>query len=191
MSQAQTARWPRSDPETRAAEPARWYVAHLQANHEKRAAEELRRRSVEHYLPLYASVRRWKDRRITLNLPLFPGYLFVRIPLSERLRVLGVPSVARLVGFAGPPVALPDAEIDTLREKLGRGARAEPCAYLAIGRRVRVTRGPMEGLEGFLVARRKKSRIVISIDAIQRSIAAEVELTDVEPVQPRIEGRPA
>jgi transcription antitermination factor NusG len=182
MAEIESTRGLERDPRTNAALGAlHWYVAHLRANREKRAAEELGLRLVEHFLPLYASARRWKDRRVTLDLPLFPGYLFVRIRLLDRLRVLGVPSVARLVSFAGLPIALADAEIDALREKLARGVRAEPCSYLAIGRRVRVMRGPMEGLEGFLVARRKKSRIVISIDAIQRSIAAEVDATDIEP----------
>lgn len=173
----------RETPSRAAGEPARWYVAHLLSNREKRAAEELRLRSVEHFLPLYSSVRQWKDRRVTLELPLFPGYLFVRIRLSERMTVLGVPSVARLVGFAGLPVALPDAEIDALREKLAGGVRAAPCAYLAVGRRVRVTRGPLQGLEGFLVERRQKSRIVISMDAIRRSISVDVEASEVAPVR--------
>jgi transcription termination/antitermination protein NusG len=160
-----------------------WYAAHLHANREKRAAEELRWRGVEHFLPLYASVRRWKDRRVTLDLPLFPGYLFVRIRLADRLRVLSVPGVARLVGCAGVPTSLPDAELESLREKLSQGMRAEPYPYLALGRRVRVIRGPMQGVEGFLVSRRKRSRIVISIDSIERSIAAEVEAGDVEPTR--------
>jgi len=159
-----------------------WYVAHLHANREKRTAEEFALRSVEHFLPLYESRRDWKDRRVTLCLPLFPGYLFVRIRLRDRLQVLQVPGVARLVCCAGHPVALPDAEMDALRQKLDGPMRAEPHRYLPIGRRVRVTRGPLEGLEGFLVRHRQKSRIVISIHTIQRSIAAEVEISDVEPM---------
>src|SRR5215470_10036357 len=81
----------------------RWYAAHLCANHEKRVAAELNARNVENFLPLYSSVRRWKDRRVNLQLPLFPGYLFVRLPLRDRLRVLQIPSVVRLVGFGGSP----------------------------------------------------------------------------------------
>src|SRR6266566_9125756 len=88
----------------------RWYAAHTRANHEKRLAEQLAERSVEHFLPLYQCVRRWKDRRVTLQLPLFPGYILVRLPLRGRIRVLQIPGVARLVGFNGGPVPLPDAE---------------------------------------------------------------------------------
>src|SRR5215470_4543476 len=78
-----------------------WYAAYTCANHEKRIAAELQARTVEHFSPLYSSVRRWKDRRVNLELPLFPGYVFVRLALSDRLRVLQIPSVVRLVGFNG------------------------------------------------------------------------------------------
>src|ERR1700681_4454873 len=97
---------------------SRWYAAHTRANHEKRLAEQLAERSVEHFLPLYECVRRWKDRRGALQLPLFPGYILVRLPLRDRLQVLQIPGVPRLVGFTGIPVPLPDEEIDALREKL-------------------------------------------------------------------------
>jgi transcription antitermination factor NusG len=162
---------------------SRWYAAHTRANHEKRLAEQLAERSVEHFLPLYECVRRWKDRRVTLQLPLFPGYILVRIALREKMRVLQIPGVARLVGFNGSPVALPDAEIDALREKLNRRVRAEPHAYLQAGRRVRVKTGPLEGFEGILVRRKHKYRIVVSISLIMRSIAVEVDLADVEPAR--------
>jgi transcription antitermination factor NusG len=160
-----------------------WYAAHTRANHEKRLAEQFAERSVEHFLPLYESERRWKDRRVTLQLPLFPGYILVRLPLRERMRVLQIPGVARLVGFNGSPVPLPDAEIEALREKLNRQVRAEPHPYLQAGRRVRVRRGPLEGFEGILVRRKHKFRIVVSIDLILRSIAAEVDIADVEPAR--------
>src|ERR1700687_1115579 len=76
---------------------SRWYAAHTRANHEKRLAGQFAERSVEYFLPLYECVRRWKDRRVTLQLPLFPGYILVRIALREKMRVLQIPGVARLV----------------------------------------------------------------------------------------------
>jgi transcription antitermination factor NusG len=158
----------------------RWYAAYTSANHEKRVAEQLVVRAVEHFLPVYASVRRWKDRRVTLQLPLFPGYVFVRMALRDRLRVQEVPGVARLVGFDGTPAALPDVEIEALRASLESGVRAEPHPYLTVGRRVRVKGGPMTGMEGILVRRKGKLRVVISIDQIQRSVALEIEEADLE-----------
>ena len=94
-----------------------WYAAYTCAQHEKRVAAELGMREVEHFLPLYSSVRRWKDRRVTLDLPLFPGYVFVRLALRDRLRVVQIPSVVRLVGFSGLPTALPDEEMEILRTR--------------------------------------------------------------------------
>src|SRR5712692_8315886 len=98
----------------------RWYAAYTCANHEKRVAKQLEERSVEHFLPLYGSVRRWKDRRVQLDLPLFPGYVFVRLVLRDRVRVLQIPSVVRLVGFGGLPTALPDQEMEAIRNGLQR-----------------------------------------------------------------------
>src|SRR5216684_6666396 len=107
-----------------------WYAAYTCAQHEKRVAAELGMREVEHFLPLYSSVRRWKDRRVHLEFPLFPGYVFVRLALCDRLRVVQIPSVVRLVGFGGLPTALPDGEIDAMRLSISQGLRAEPHPYL-------------------------------------------------------------
>src|SRR5712692_6237884 len=129
----------------------RWYAAYTCANHEKRVREQLELRGVESFLPVYETVRRWKDRRMRLQLPLFPGYVFVRMALIDRLRVLQVPSVVRLVGFNGQLSALPDEEIDSLKQGLAGGVRAEPHPFLTVGRRVRVKRGPFEGMQGILL----------------------------------------
>jgi len=160
----------------------RWYAAYTSANHEKRVSAQLGIRSVEHFVPLYESMRRWKDRKVRLQLPLFPGYVFVRLTRSERLRVLQVPGVARLVGFNGLPCALPDSDIEALKAGLASGIRAEPYPFLTVGRRVRVKAGPLEGLQGFVVRRKNRLRLIISLDLIHRAAAVEVETTDLEAV---------
>ena len=86
---------------------SQWYAVYTCARHEMRVAEQLSLRSVEHFLPVYSSIRHWTDRSKELQLPLFPGYLFVRIALRDRLQVLEIPSVARLVGFNGAPAPCP------------------------------------------------------------------------------------
>lgn len=161
----------------------RWYAAYTCANHEKRVAGQLAQRSLEHFLPLYETVRRWKDRRVRLELPLFPGYVFARLALRERLRVLQIPSVVRLVGFNGHPSPLPDAEIEALRTGLTRQLCAEPHPYLTVGRRARIIRGPLEGCKGVLIRKKGLLRVVLSIDLIRRSAAVEVDSADVEPLQ--------
>jgi transcription antitermination factor NusG len=161
------------------AEP-HWYAAYTSANHEKRVALQLTERSVKHFLPLYESVRRWKDRRRKLQMPLFPGYIFVRLALRDRHQVLQVPGVAWLVGFKGLPCALPDSEVEAMQTCSERKACLQPYPYVQVGRRVRVTCGPLAGLEGIVVRKKNRMRLVISLDLIHRSAAVEVEAEDVQ-----------
>lgn len=157
-----------------------WYALYTCPRHEKRVAEQIERRSVPCFLPLYRSVRRWKDRRKELDLALFPGYVFVRMALANRLRVLQLAGVVRLVSFHGQPAALPAEEIQALQDRLSRGLKIEPHPYLRAGRRVQVSSGPMRGLEGIIVRTKDRCRVVLSIDLIMRSVAVEVDEADLE-----------
>ncbi len=159
-----------------------WYAAHTRARHEKRVAEQLASRHVEFFLPLYLASHRWKDRTARLELPLFPGYIFVRLPLQQRRKVLGIPSVVSLLGAHGAPTPLLTSEIESLRSGLEAQLRAVPLPYLKIGRRVRVKNGPLRGAEGILLRKKDKFRIVLSIDLIMRSVAVEIDATDVDPL---------
>jgi transcription antitermination factor NusG len=166
--------------------PLQWYALYTCPRHEKCVAHQIEQRSIACFLPLYRSLRRWKDRHKELELALFPGYVFVHLALRDRLRVLQVPSAVRLVSFNGQPAVLPEAEIETLRQRLSRGCGVEPHPYLCVGRRVRVRGGPMQGLEGIIVRRKDRCRLVFSLDLIMRSVAVEVDESDVEPIaEPR------
>lgn len=158
-----------------------WYAAYTRAQHEKHVAAELGMREVEHFLPQYSSMRRWKDRRVQLELPLFPGYVFVRLALRDRLRVLQIPSVVRLVGFNGLPAALPDSEMEIMRSGLSQSLRAEPHPFLTAGRRVRITGGPFAGLEGVLKRKKNSLRVIVTLELIQRSVVVDVDVADVRP----------
>jgi transcription antitermination factor NusG len=161
-----------------------WFAAYTCANQEKRVVPHFEARAVEHFLPLYSSVRRWKDRNVQLELPLFPGYVFVRIALGLRLRVVEVPGVVCLVGFNGKPYPLPDSEIESLRKAIGNASRIEPHPYtnLSVGSRVRIKSGPLAGVEGKLVRKKNVCRVVLSLDLIARSAAVEIDFTDIERV---------
>jgi transcription antitermination factor NusG len=161
---------------------AQWYAVYTCARHEKRVAEQLAGRAVQHFLPLYGSSRRWQDRRVHLQLPLFPSYVFVRIPMRERMRVLEVPGVVHLVSVNGLPVPIPDQEMERLRMGLSGSPRVKPHPFLTVGRRVRIVRGPLEGLEGILLRRKGETRVVLSLDLIQRSISVDLETDAVEPI---------
>src|ERR1700722_18756162 len=126
----------------------KWFAVYTASRHEKRVAQHLIQREIEFYLPLYRSERKWSDgSRVTLDLPLFPGYLFIRIQRSERSLVLGVPGALAVVGgTGGDPAWLPDATIDTLRSGLEtRTARPHP--LLTVGQRARIRSGALTGFE--------------------------------------------
>lgn len=159
----------------------KWYAVYTCANHEKRVREQLELRCVDSFLPLYETVRRWKDRRMRLQLPLFPGYVFARMALQNRLQVLQVPGIVRLVGFGGHPIALPDEEIEGLRKGLTSGILAEPHPFLTVGRRVRIMSGPLAGREGVLLRKKGSLRVVLSIELILRSVVVDVAEENIEP----------
>jgi len=159
-----------------------WFALYTCANHEKRVAAHLAARGVEHFLPLYRSRRAWKDRRVFLEMPLFPGYLFARFALPARLLVLDVPGLVRLVGFNGQPYPLAESDIETLRTGIRSALRLQPHPYLTAGSRVRIARGPLAGMRGILVRKKNTCRVVLSLELIARSAAVEVDAADIERV---------
>ena len=161
----------------------RWFAISTRSRHEKRVAQQLRERAVETFLPTYHTMRRWADRTKMVTLPLFPGYVFVRILSSERLRILKLPGVVRFVGFGGNPAPVSNAEIETLQRVLKSPTSIEPHPYLKVGCRVRVKAGPLHGAEGILRRKKGVKRLVLSLDLIMRSIAVEVSAADVYEVQ--------
>jgi transcription antitermination factor NusG len=158
-----------------------WYAVYANANHEKRVAQQLGQRSIEHLLPLYESMRRWKDRRVRLQLPLFPGYVFVHFALRDRLEVLQIPGVVHLVSFAGQPASLREEDLHALQNCLSHGNHVAPHPYIQAGRRARVKSGPLQGLEGIILRRKNRTRIIVSFDLIMRSVAVEIDETDLAP----------
>ncbi|MBZ5706791.1 MAG: UpxY family transcription antiterminator [Acidobacteriia bacterium] len=160
----------------------RWYASYTNPRHEKQVARQMEANGIPCFLPLYRSVRRWKDRRKQLELPLFPGYVLVQIALKDRLQVLRLPGVAQLVSFNGKPAPLPGSEVEALRRGLAGGVCVEPHPFLRVGRRVLVRSGPMAGVEGILQRKKDRFRVVISIELIRRSVAMEVDEADLEPI---------
>ena len=165
------------------AERAGWFALYTTSRHEKRVAEHLGQREIEHFLPLYRSKRKWKDgSRVTLDLPLFAGYLFVRIGRSQRGRVLEVPgTVALVMGTGGGPATLPDATIMALRSGL-REREAEPHPLLTAGQRARICFGAFAGFEGVVVRQKNLCRVVLTMENIMRSFSVELPVEALEPL---------
>ena len=164
-------------------EPAeRWYAVSVRPRHEKFVARHLECRGLNYFLPVYRSVRCWKDRRKELDVSLFPGYVFVNLNLRDRLGVLRAPGVVQFVLFQGQPAAIPESEIRALESSQSAGLELQPHPYLRQGARVRVKRGPLMGAEGIMIRRKQRFRLVLSIDLIKRSVMFEVDEADVEPL---------
>jgi transcription antitermination factor NusG len=139
---------------------------------------------VENFLPLVMSVRRWSDRAVQVELPLFPGYAFVRLVYSpdQRVRVLRTHGVVDFVGTQGRGTPIPDKQIEDVRTLLGGKVPFKNSASLKVGQKVRVRGGAIDGVEGILTARRGERRLIIFIEPIQRSLSIDLEGYDVEPV---------
>lgn len=163
-----------------------WFAAYVSSRHEKSVARHFDERCLEGFLPLYEATHRWKNGRHHLQLPLFPGYVFVRISSSERCKVLQVPGVNYIVGTHGIPSPLPLPEIERLRSAVRGGVIAQPHPYLKVGTRVEVRNGPLEGLVGILQRWHGRYRMVISVDLIMQSIAVEVDASDVAPIRSKV-----
>jgi transcription antitermination factor NusG len=166
-----------------------WFALYTTSRHEKRVAEYLNIRQIECYLPLYRAERKWSDgSRVTLELPLFPGYLFIHIRRNEKGCVLAVPGAVAVVGgTGGDPAPLPDTTIEALRTGL-KLRPAQPHPFMATGQRVRIRSGALAGFEGIVVRSKNGCRVVMTLEHIMQSYAVEVDSEDLEPMPP--EARP-
>jgi transcription antitermination factor NusG len=162
-----------------------WWALYTRHQHEKTVADMLAAKGFEVFLPLYESMRRWKDRQKMLSLPLFPCYVFVRGGLNRRLQVVTTPGVHMVLSHGEHVALIPEIEIDAIRKTLEGPFRVEPHPFLKCGERVRVIRGTLEGVEGILVRKKNQTRLVLSVAMVAQSVAVEIDAADVVPVTPR------
>jgi transcription antitermination factor NusG len=159
-----------------------WYAVYTRSRHEQVVKHQLDGKGIENFLPSCVKVSQWKDRKKQIHLPLFPGYLFVRIFLRHRVEVLKTLGAVSIVGDGSSPLPIPELAIRSIQAFIEKGLRYDPHPYLSIGNRVRIVEGPLSGLEGILVRKDNKDRLVISVDLIQRSISVEIDSWKIEPV---------
>ena len=158
-----------------------WLAAYTSPRHEKVVARHLEARQVENFLPMYRVVRRWKNGcNVPVELPLFPGYLFVRVPHRTESQLLNIPGLLTFVGPGRRASEIPDPEIEWLRSELPL-RQTEPHAYLTVGSKVRIVVGPLAGHAGILVRKKNSLRVVLSVDLIRQCVAVEVGASEIEP----------
>lgn len=158
-----------------------WYALRTKSRWERVVADALAGKGYEGFLPTYAVRNQWSDRLQRVEVPLFPGYLFCRLDVAERLPILVTPGVIDIVGIGKVPESIPDSEIEAIQAVARSGCPTVPWPYLRVGQTVRVTRGAMRGVEGLLVSVRKEFKIVLSVNMLQRSVAVEVDRDCIEP----------
>ena len=160
----------------------RWYALRTRSRHEKRVEEQLSAKGIEAFLPLTERWSRWKDRRKLVAFPLFPGYCFARFPLAERVAVLSAQGVVQVLGTQGGPVPVPDPEIEAVRRLVTSTLPYDPHPYLQEGMRVEVLRGPLAGVQGVLLRKGARARLVIGVSLIRQGASVELDALDVRPV---------
>jgi len=165
--------------------PGHWYAVYTKSNYEKKVASQLQHKGITNYLPLWREVHSWTDRKKIVEVPLFRGYVFARFADSgrNRLTILQTPGVARIVGI-GDIEPIPDAEITAIQQLLTSRVQCAPHPFLCEGDWVRVTKGPLQGLEGLFLRQKSPTRLLISVSLISQSVAAEIEAGDVKVVSP-------
>ena len=159
-----------------------WFALTVRPNHERTAEQALAYRGLEAYVPLYRARKQWSDRVKIMDLPLFPGYLFCRLNLEERLPLLTTPGFLYLVGVGKNPEPVDEAEIAGIQAVLRSGLTVTPWPNLVVGQKVRLKHGPLRGLEGVLTRIANRHRIYVSVTLLKRSISVEVDPEWVLPV---------
>jgi transcription antitermination factor NusG len=160
----------------------RWYAFRTRSRHEKKVQRQLEDAGLQTFLPVAPLIRQWSDRRKTVEMPLFPGYGFVRIDYAsgDRIRVLSVHGIVSFVGPNGSGIPIPDHQILDLHKLHRHKMPCQPHPYLEIGQRVRIRGGALDGVQGVLSEHREDRSLVISLEPIQRSVSIRIEGYDLE-----------
>jgi transcription termination/antitermination protein NusG len=157
-----------------------WFALQVRPRYEFIAANTLRGKGFEQFLPTYTMNRKWSDRTKQINLPLFPGYVFCRFNAEIRVPILTTPGVIRILGTDS---GIPVGEIEAIRAVVTSRLPATPCSYLKIGTKVQVIDGPLAGVQGILTSYGNQQTFILSITLVQGSISVEIEPGNVALVQ--------
>ncbi len=156
-----------------------WFAVWTRSRHEQVVREQLERKQVEAFLPTVTRWRHWKDRKKQVDWPLFPGYCFARFDPQHRLSILKCIGVVSIISFDGEPAAIPEHEIDGIRQLVESDLAYDPCPLIREGQMVEVMHGPLKGVVGRLIRKGAHARLVLSVDLIGQAVSVEVDAGDV------------
>ena len=174
------------EPEASGIQPARdsevrWFALWTRSRHEQVVREQLAQKRIDVFLPTVTRWSRWKDRKKKIDWPLFPGYCFARFNPADRLPILKCAGVVNIISFQGEPAPIPEHEIDGIRQLVESDLAYDPCPMIREGMMVEVIHGPLKGVNGRLVRKNEKARLVLSVDLIGQAVSVEVDAADVRP----------
>src|SRR5947208_13972998 len=173
---------------TKASDGSLWFAIQVKSTHEKRVTSLLQYQTYQYLRPLYTSLRRWSYRIKSVELPLFPGYVFTRFTPAARIPILTTPSVISIVGIGATPTPIDEREIAAIQRAVASGFGLSPHPFLQVGQRVRINGGSLCGLEGLIADVRKRDHLILSVTLLQRSVAVEIDSGWVTPIySPRAE----
>jgi transcription antitermination factor NusG len=159
-----------------------WYALQIRSRWEGTAAGLLKGKGLETLLPTYTTRRKWSDRSKVVESPLFPGYVFCRFDVHNRLPVLITPGVISVVGMGKIPIAVEESEIFSIQAAIGSGIQLEPWPYVEVGERVRIKDDVLDGMEGILTSFKGSHRVIISVTLLRRSVALEIDRSRITPL---------
>jgi transcription antitermination factor NusG len=162
-----------------------WYVLYTRYQHEKRVAQSLSIKEHDVFLPIYGAAHRRRDRTKCVWLPVFPCYVFIRGGMDRQLQLLTTPGIIGIAQSSGRPAIVPQEQIDGVRRIVETSLRIEPHSFLRCGERVRVKAGPLTGLEGIMVRKKGTFKLIVSVELLCQSVAAEIDISCVEGIGPR------
>lgn len=159
-----------------------WFALRTRSRHEKIVRDRLSGQGIENLLPTMTRLSQWKDRRKAIEVPLFSGYCFARFPWNGRLPILKVSGVVEIVGVGSRGEPIPDAEVNAIKALVESSLAYDAHPYLHEGMTVRVIRGPLEGIQGILLRKAKRFRLVVAVHLIRQAAAVELDAADVIPI---------
>ncbi|MCX8124805.1 MAG: UpxY family transcription antiterminator [Spirochaetes bacterium] len=161
-----------------------WYAVYVRSRHESKVCSQLQSKGVEVFLPLVEKLRQWKDRKKRVAFPLFPGYLFIKLVNDnvQFINVLKVQGVVKILGDSSGYKPVPQEQVDAIYKMVHSKCDIDEHPYLKEGQKVRITDGPLMGIQGILVSKDKEHHVVVSIDILQKGVSVKVDIHDVEPI---------
>ena len=152
-----------------------WFALQTRPKNERKVEALLRQKGYDCFTPIYRSKRKWSDRIVEIDFPLFPGYVFCRFNSSALGKAVSTQGVTRVVGFGGTPAEVAREEVEALQLLARSNFLREPWKYLPDGTLVVVETGPLAGIRGNISTDQSKRRLVISVTMLQRSVAIQLD----------------